>query len=122
MITCILVACGASASSSSTAGSSNAANSEVHMNNANFVQPSITIQKGQSVTLVDDDAVTPHIIANGTWENGTAKPAREPNAPEVKNVQINGNSSETIGPFTSAGSFKLYCTIHPGMNLTVIVQ
>ena len=122
IITCILAACGAGTSSTNTTGTTTTAGTEVHMNSTNFVQTSITIKKGQSVTLVDDDALTPHIIANGTWENGTAKPAKEPNAPEVKNVQINGNASGIIGPFTSAGTFHLYCTIHTGMNLTVVVQ
>jgi plastocyanin len=48
---------------------------------------------------------------------------RENGAPVVNNVQISGNgSSQAIGPFNTPGSFHLYCTIHPGMNLTVIVQ
>jgi len=109
-----LGACGTSAQTAS--------GSEVHMNSANFVQTEITIQKGQSVTLINDDPLTPHIIANGTWENGTAKPKGEPNAPEVNNVQINGNAQATIGPFPIAGTFKFYCTIHPGMSLSVIIQ
>lgn len=117
LLTSVLVACG-------TGGTPAPAPSgtEVHMNSANFVQAEITIQKGQSVTLINDDLLTPHIIANGTWENGTAKSEDEPNAPEVNHVQINGNAQATIGPFTTAGTFKLYCTIHPGMNLTIIVQ
>jgi hypothetical protein len=41
-----------------------------------------------------------------------AGPAREANAPEIKDVNIGGNSSVTIGPFTTAGTFKLYCTVH----------
>lgn len=92
------------------------------MNATNFLQNSITIKKGASITLIDDDLSVPHIIANGTWENGTARSAREAGAPAINNVQINGDSSETIGPFPSAGTFKLYCTIHSGMNLTVVVQ
>lgn len=99
-----------------------ASGTEVHMNSTNFVQAEITIKIGQSVTLINDDPLTPHIIANGTWENGRAQPGSEPNAPKVRNVQINGNAQATIGPFTTAGTFKLYCTIHPGMNLTIIVQ
>jgi hypothetical protein len=66
--------------------------------------------------------LTPHVIANGTWASGTAQPARELGAPEVKDVQINGKSEGSIGPFTTAGTFKLYYTIHSGMNLTLIVQ
>jgi len=115
VISLLLVACGTAGSATSTAGNT------VHMNDAQFDQTSVTIKKGESLTLIDD-TLTPHIIANGTWKNGTAHPASEPGAPQVKDVQINGNSSQTIGPFTTAGTFKLYCTIHSGMNLTVVVQ
>ena len=74
VMTLILIAC--SATSDATSGASN----QVHMNATNFVQSSITIKKGESITLIDD-AQDSHIIANGTWENGTAKPQDEPGAP-----------------------------------------
>ncbi|HEY1351653.1 MAG TPA: plastocyanin/azurin family copper-binding protein [Ktedonobacteraceae bacterium] len=93
----------------------------VHMNATHFAQTSITIHKGERLTLIND-ALTGHTIANGTWENGTARPARETGAPDVRDVQIGGISSATIGPLTTAGVFQLYCTVHPGMNLTVLVQ
>jgi plastocyanin len=117
--TVVVAACTSiSVASNTDAGTSG---SQIHMNDASFVQPSITIKKGESITLVADTLVG-HTISNGTWDNGTPKPAKEPGAPLVDNVSVGGNSSATIGPFTSAGTFKLYCTIHPGMNLTVIVQ
>lgn len=118
VMTLILAAC--SANSATSAGTSSAPN-QVHMNTTNFVSSSIDIKKGESIALIDDTLI-PHTIANGTWENGTAKPAREPGAPEVKDVQINGFSQDTIGPFTTTGTFHLYCTVHSGMNLTVVVQ
>ncbi len=92
----------------------------VHMSAANFTQPSVTIVKGSRLLLVDDVAVT-HILANGSWQHGTAAPAHEPGAPTVNNVQVNGTSIQ-IGPFTTAGTYHLYCLVHQGMNLTVIVQ
>jgi plastocyanin len=92
----------------------------VHMGNANFLQTSITISKGQSVTLIDDVAVE-HIITNGTWQNGVARATKENGAPSY-NKTFNGNDSDTLGPFNTSGSFAYYCTIHPGMNLTVVVQ
>jgi plastocyanin len=92
------------------------------MNATNFVQNSITIKKGESITLINDNLFVSHTIANGTWENGTANLTRDGGAPQIDNVKIDGNSSASIGPFTSAGTFKLYCTVHTGMNLTVIVQ
>ncbi len=92
----------------------------VHMGGADFIQHSITIKKGDMLALVDDATVT-HIITNGSWVNSAPKSAKESGAPTV-NVTLSGNDSSSIGPFPSAGTFKLYCTVHPGMNLTVIVQ
>ena len=112
--TLLLVAC------SSSGSDPNASANQVHTSDTNFVQSSITIKKGESVTLVADTLMA-HPIKNGTWGNGEPQPSKEPGAPVI-NVLVRGNSSETIGPFTNVGSFKLYCTAHPGMNLTVVVQ
>lgn len=103
---CLLAALGACGTGGAPARP--ASGTEVHMNSANFVQAEIAIQKGQSVTLINDDLLTPHIIANGTWENGIAKPARESHAPEVNTIQINGNAQATIGPFTTTGTFQFF--------------
>ena len=64
---CILAACGGT--TTSLPAGSGASGPQVHMGDSNFNQASITIQKGQSLTLVDDSSV-PHIIANGMWQNG----------------------------------------------------
>jgi plastocyanin len=113
MFTTILVAC-------SIHEVGNTTGPTIHMGNANFLPTSITIQKGQSVSLIDDVAVE-HIITNGTWKNGQPKVIKESGAPSY-NHTFNGNDSDTLGPFTVSGTFQYYCTIHPGMNLTVIVK
>jgi plastocyanin len=92
----------------------------VHMGGSTFIQTSITIHKGDSLNLVDD-APSTHIIVNGSWDGTTQKPHVENGAPVV-NKTYTGNDSGAVGPFTTAGTFHLYCTIHPGMNLTVTVQ
>lgn len=117
----LLAACGGGSGSCGSSGSSSGSTPMVQMCGNNFAQSSITISKGQSLTLVDDASAT-HIIANGSWVNGSAEPKQEPDAPVVNNLQFNGNDSHTIGPFNTGGSFHLYCTVHPGMNLMVIVQ
>lgn len=93
---------------------------EAHMAGASFLVSSVNIKKGDSLTLVDDSSAQ-HIIQNGTWNGNTPQPKTEPGAPHV-DVTLNGNDSVTVGPFNTAGTFQLYCTIHPGMNLTVNVQ
>jgi plastocyanin len=92
----------------------------VHMGAGSFLQSSVTIPKGSKLLLVDDVAAL-HILVNGSWQNGVPKPANEPGAPTVNNLQVNGNSVE-IGPFATAGTYHIFCTVHQGMNLTVIVQ
>src|SRR5690349_7327971 len=95
VLTLVLVACGATSTDASSAPN------QVHMNATNFVQSSITIKKGERITLIDD-ALIPHTIANGTWEHGTAKLEDEAGAPHVKDMQINSLGQGTIGPFTTA--------------------
>jgi len=113
LVTVFVIACGSTSGSGSTA---------VHMGNSNFMQSSVTISKGSSLNLVDDVAVT-HIIANGSWVNGAPMPATEPGAPTVSNLQFtSAGQSQAVGPFNTAGTFHLYCTVHQNMNLTVIVQ
>jgi plastocyanin len=114
VVSVLVVACGGS----SGGGSS----TDVHMGQTNFTQASTTISKGSSINLINDTATT-HIIANGRWEQNTPKPGAEPGAPTVTNLQFTtAGQSQTIGPFNTAGTFHLYCTVHPGMNLTVTVQ
>ena len=113
----LLTACNSTASGG---GNSDPATT-VHMNDNQFVPEVITIKKGNKLTLVDDVPVI-HVIQNGRWDsNGTERPGTEPGAPNVQ-VQFNGNDQQTVGPFTMAGTFHLYCTIHNDMNLTVIVK
>jgi plastocyanin len=129
----LFAACARSGSSSSSEGGSSASGTggggqsggaassgTVHMGDTNFVQNSVTISKGGSVTLVDDASVV-HIIQNGSWDNGSAKSAKESGAPTVQ-VNFQGNDTHAIGPFNTAGTFHVYCTVHPGMNLTITVQ
>ncbi len=106
--------------SSSGSSSSGGGEPTVHMGVSTFVQTSVDVPKGSKLMLIDDDAYV-HLLSNGSWVNGTAKPAKEPGAPTVNNLQINGNNVE-IGPFATAGTFHIYCSIHPGMNLMVIVK
>lgn len=93
---------------------------QVKMGPSTFLVDSISIKKGDSITLVDT-AAAPHVIANGTWEGAKAVPMSEPGAPKIQ-MSFSGNDSAKTPAFATAGTFKLYCTIHGGMNLTVTVQ
>lgn len=102
-------------------GGGGCASGSVHMNSNNFVQSCANISKGSKLTLIDDVQV-PHIISNGMWDSsGNVKQVTEPGAPTVSNVTIAGGSAD-IGPFNTAGTFHIYCSVHQGMNLVVNVK
>lgn len=91
----------------------------VHMGNASFKVASVNLKKGDKLDLIDDVAVQ-HIITNGSWKGSQQVPKLEPGAPKVL-ANITGGS-QAVGPFTTAGKFMLYCTIHGGMEVQVIVS
>ncbi len=103
------------------AGTNTAHEPTVHMGPAGFSENVVLVTKGERLLLIDDGSFS-HVLRNGTWSaNGTAMPSTEPGAPVISNLQVNGGSVE-IGPFTTAGEFDIYCTIHVGMNLTIVVE
>lgn len=119
LLTIALVACdGIAGSGTPTSSIPNT----VHMNDSNFAQNSITITKGDKLTLVSDTSQA-HIIDNGTWgSDGLPHPKVEQGAPTVKDATFQDSTPQSFGPFTTPGTFHLYCTIHSDMNLTVIVK
>lgn len=126
-LTCIVVgmlivsALAAFNPAASSASSATSGEPSVHMTLDNFSQNVVLVPKGSRLLIVDDASVE-HILQNGMWTaNGSAHPLAEPGAPAVHNVDITGGSVE-LGPFTTAGIFHVYCTIHQGMNLTIVVQ
>jgi plastocyanin len=105
----------------SEAGSTTNGEPTVHMGVVNFVQNVVLVPKGSKLLLVNDTTVE-HNLQNGSWtSSGTVVTPVEPGAPVLHNVESTGGSLE-IGPFNTAGIFHIYCTIHRGMNLTIVVQ
>ncbi|GAC1345341.1 MAG: hypothetical protein NVS2B12_42420 [Ktedonobacteraceae bacterium] len=116
----ILAALATANPTTSSASSTTGGEPTVHMTLDSFSQNVILVPKGSRLLIVDDASVE-HILQNGAWTNGTARTTAESGAPSVHNVDITGGSVQ-IGPFNTAGIFHIYCTIHPGMNLTIVVQ
>lgn len=93
----------------------------VKTGSATFEQPCITLAKGTTLKVVQAQTSF-HILDYGQWNNGTAQPSAAPaGAPAMKALQLQG-PSVSIGPFNTAGTYHIYCTVHPNMNLMVIVK
>ena len=111
----LLTSCGVTDSSTRSSGP------QVRMGLSTFIDTAVTIQQGQSITLVDTVSST-HIITNGTWDGTTPVAKDEAGAPKVNVTIANAGQQQSIGPFTSPGTFQLFCTVHQGMNLAVTVK
>jgi plastocyanin len=116
----LIVSALAAANPATSSASSTGGEATVHMTAHSFAQNVVLVSKGSRLLIVDDTSVE-HILQNGMWTNTTPRTITEPGAPVVHNVDITGGSVQ-IGPFTTAGIFHIYCTIHQGMNLTIVVQ
>jgi plastocyanin len=92
----------------------------VHLTGSSFSPNIVALHKGDTLTMIGDSPV-PHVIANGTWSSSKPMPGTEAGAPAINNVSVDGKTV-VVGPFTTPGTYQLYCTVHPGMVLTVIVQ
>lgn len=91
------------------------------MTATNFAQNVVLVPKGKSLLVVNDSSVE-HILQNGVWDaSDSGHPQAESGAPQLRNVDIT-SEPKTIGPFLTAGIYHIYCTLHPGMNLTIVVQ
>lgn len=107
---------------SAQSGSASGGSVIAHMGVNDFTPSTVILKKGSTLLLVDDGQFF-HVITNGMWTNTTAHITHEAGAPAINSQQANGQGKTlTIGSFNTAGTFHIFCTVHPGMNLTVIVQ
>jgi hypothetical protein len=109
----------AAANPATTANAPAVAVGTVHLGPVGFAASTAVVARGGMLHLVDDGVYT-HVFRNGYWSGNTTHPAAEPGAPAVNDAMLSHGALD-IGPFNAAGTFHIYCTIHPGMSLTVIV-
>jgi plastocyanin len=91
-----------------TAPTSTAGSTIVFIRSFVFDPASVRVKAGGSVAWVNcEPTAIPHTATSddGVWDSGSF----EPNAAFVRT-------------FPSAGTFPYFCTIHPGMKATVIVE
>ena len=103
-------------------GPSQSAPNEISMVTASFSTSTITIHAGQAVHFTDPAGTgATHIICLG--EDGTcATAAQGPAVLQDPGFTINAGDQAQDVAFPSPGTYKITCSIHPSMNLTVIVQ
>lgn len=127
LVACIRPGTSTGSTSSTTSSSTPTAATEscpsgttVKTGTSNFAQSCITLAKGDTLT-VTPDPVSYHILDFGQWSGTTQKPATFTGAPKLKDL-AETSSSVKIGPFATAGTYYIYCTVHQNMTLKIIVK
>jgi plastocyanin len=96
-------------------------NTTVQMNTDNFVQTTRTIKAGQTLLFSDTvDGGNMHVICLG-HDMRCDTQAQGPSALMSPGFTINAGGTKSI-TFPTARTYQITCTLHPDMNLTIIVQ
>ena len=89
----------------------------VTMEHEMFAQDTVTIHRGQTLTLVNNSLFI-HIIGPGKDGTLTAAPK---GVPMTDRVLMQTNDTYTTRPWTIPGTYWLTCSVHPEMTIKVVV-
>lgn len=98
----------------------------ITMTSNDFTAHSLTVKANAPVKLDDPSTGGYHVLCFGTGNGGTGAGAcdKSGNGPSDyygSGVVFNTGEAKTI-TFTSAGTYHLICTVHPGMYIDITVQ
>ena len=79
------------------------------------------IKTGQTVTWVGGDNIK-HILVEGTYEVGSDKLRTTQTDDKAFNLELTKKGQTVSHTYDKAGTFTYYCTIHHGMNGSVVVS
>ena len=119
-----LVGCG-KGGGTTTAGGPGPLVTTIDMDAANFTQHAVQVKSGQPVSF--DDTVSgggTHILCIGTGNGGTNSCDASGDGPSElygSGLTLQGGDKKDI-TFDKAGTYRIICTIHPGMYIEVTVQ
>jgi plastocyanin len=103
-------------------GQGAAAPNEVSMTGSDFSPTNVTIKAGQAVHFTDSAGVgAMHIVCLGVDGDCDAA-AQGPQALQLGGFTINVGDPPRDVTFTMPGTYKITCSLHPSMNLTLTVQ
>ena len=94
---------------------------DVTMGQTDFTHHALTITAGTTVNFMTESSGSTHILCigeNGSCQSGAQGPSE---LTAANGMQVDPGQTKQV-KFDTAGTYKVTCTIHPNMNLTVTVQ
>jgi len=118
-------ACGGSSSGGKTdagASSANKPGATVPMVFTEFKPTDFAIKVGQTLTFENENPIK-HIIVEGSWMADSKTGLRTSGKDDgVFSLTVNKKGDKVEHTFDKAGTYQFFCTIHEGMNGTVVVS
>ncbi len=118
----LTAACGGSdTSASADTAAPTAAGPSVGTALLTFDPETVRVKNGQTVTWVGGDNIT-HVLVEGTYQVGNDGLRTEQTDDKAFNLRLTKKGQQVSHTYDKPGSFTYYCTIHHGMNGTVVVS
>ncbi len=116
----LVAGCGSSSTPSSSTGPV-AAGASVNTALLAFAPATAHIKKGQTVTWIGGDNIT-HVLVEGTYQVGSDGLRTSQTDDKAFHLNLNKKGQRVSHVYDIAGTFTYYCSIHHGMNGTVVVS
>jgi plastocyanin len=115
-------ACGGSSSTGDTTSTTKTA-SAATVNTAllAFDPKEVRVKAGQTVTWIGGDDIT-HVLVEGTYEVGADGLRTKETDDKAFSLKLTKKGQQVSHTYDKTGTFTYFCTIHHGMNGTVVVS
>ena len=117
----LATACGSSDGGTATKAEASGDGVPVSTALLTFDPKTVKVAKGQTVTWIGGDNIT-HVLVEGTYQVGSDGLRTEQTDDKAFNLRLTKKGQKVSHTYDKAGTFTYYCTIHHGMNGTVVVS
>lgn len=114
-------ACGGSAPPKDGAAASAKAGVTVATGLLSFDPKTVNVSTGQTVTWVGGDDIT-HVLVEGTYKVGSDGLRTEQSDDMTFSLKLTKKGQQVSHTYDKPGTYTYYCSIHKGMNGTVVVS
>jgi plastocyanin len=94
---------------------------DVTMGQTDFTHHALTVTAGTTVNFITESSGSTHILCigdNGACQSGAQGPSE---LTAQNGLEVDVGQTKPV-KFDTAGTYKITCTIHPTMNMTITVQ
>ena len=120
LVTLLVAGCGSSSTPASSAGPI-APGASVNTALLSYTPETAHIKTGQTVTWIGGDNIT-HVLVEGTYQVGSDGLRTTQTDDKAFHLSLTKKGQRVSHVYDTAGTFTYYCSIHHGMNGTVVVS